>query len=142
MSGDKAFLGTGWSFPPTFERTAAGKAVRMVSAEEDIRQALIILFGTAPGERVMHPTYGSGLKRMVFETISAAAITEIKHLVEQAVLFYEPRITLNAVDVSVVDELEGEIRIELDYTVRSTNTRSNMVYPYYLGEGTNLGAGR
>lgn len=141
-SGDKPFLGTGWSFPPEFVQTARGKAVRMVSGEEDVSEALRVLFGTFPGERVMHPTYGCELRRMVFESITAATITEIKHLVEEAVLFHEPRITLNAVEVTVVDELDGELRIELDYTIRSTNTRSNMVYPFYLGEGTNLGSGR
>jgi phage baseplate assembly protein W len=136
MSTDKSFLGTGWSFPLQF--SPASKSPRMVSADEDIQQALCILFGTTPGERVMHPTYGCDLRRMVFETINTAAITEIKDIVEQAVLFHEPRITLESVDVQVVDEIAGELRIELEYTVRTINTRSNMVYPFYLLEGTNL----
>jgi hypothetical protein len=138
VSKDKAFLGTGWSFPPEFQRVH--KRARTVSAEEDIRQALMVLFGTVPGERVMHPAYGCGLKAMVFEGTDPATVTEIRSAVERAVLFHEPRIVLNHVDVVVVDELAGELAIHLEYTIRTTNTRSNMVYPFYLLEGRSGGA--
>jgi len=139
MSSDRAFLGVGWAFPPAF--TAIGKGAQMVSKEEDVRQALTILLGTVPGERVMHPTYGCGLKALVFEGIDEGTVAEIGNLVERAVLFHEPRITLETVDVRVIDELEGHIEIHLVYTIRGTNTRSNMVYPFYLLEGTSLRSG-
>ncbi len=110
----------------------------MVSEEEDIREALGILLSTHPGERIMHPTYGCGLKGMVFETINAATRTQIMSLIERAVLFHEPRIQLDRVDVHVADALGGRVDITLEYTVRTTNTRANMVYPFYLIEGTNI----
>lgn len=140
MSTDKAFLGKGWSFPLHFSRE--GKKVRIVSEEEDVRQALTILFGTAPGERVMHSTYGCGLKALVFEGMNAGTLTEIRTAVERAVLFHEPRVLLHGVEVHIVDELAGRLSIELDYTIRSTNTRSNMVYPFYVLEGTDVDVGR
>ena len=131
---DKAFLGTGWSFPPEFNRLA--HKVKMVSQEEDIRQSLWILFSTTPGERIMQPVYGCGLKAMVFENINESIETEIKDIIEQAILFFEPRITLNRVDLDTSEIVNGLLKIMLEYTVRSTNSRSNMVYPFYLQEGT------
>lgn len=137
MPESKAFLGRGWGFPPEFTRR--GKRVRMASAEDDVRESLRILLSTAPGERVMHPTYGCGLNDMVFEVLNEATLAEIGDVVERAVLFFEPRITLDDIDVAVTDELAGKVEIRLDYTIRSTNSRSNMVYPFYLLEGTNIG---
>lgn len=86
----------------------------------------------------MQPTFGCALKMMVFENISDATITEIEDLIERAILFHEPRVILEAINVIVADEMEGVIEIELTYTIRGTNTRSNMVYPFYFLEGTHL----
>jgi phage baseplate assembly protein W len=134
---DKTFLGTGWAFPPSFE-PATGAAMR-ASAEEDIAQSLRILFGTMPGERVMQPTYGCELKSMVFEEITTSTLTDIKDIVERAVRFFEVRITLNRIDVDESEAIEGVLRLVLDYTIRSTNTRSNLVFPLYLREGSSVG---
>ena len=110
----------------------------MVAEEEDIQESLRILFSTAPGERVMHPSYGCGLKRMVFEQINETARTEIKDLIERAILFFEPRITLERVELDDTQIFEGRLLILLDYTIRTINIRSNMVYPFYFQEGTLL----
>ena len=110
----------------------------MVSEEDDIRESLRILLSTDPGERVMRPTFGCGLKAHVFDSITVSTITEIRDLVERAILFFEPRITLDDVRVEVEDVLGGLVLINLSYTIRTTNTRSNMVYPFYIGEATNV----
>jgi phage baseplate assembly protein W len=133
------FLGHGWSFPPQFDKY--GKRVKMVSAEEDIEESLRILLSTAPGERVMFPTYGCRLKTMIFETLSEVVIAEIQDAITRAVLFFEPRIELNDVIVGLDDLHEGLLHIQLEYTVRATNSRSNMVYPFYFLEGTNISSG-
>lgn len=135
---DASFLGTGWSFPPSFDPHT--RAATMVSREQDIEQSLIILLSTAPGERVMHPTFGCGLKQMVFEHINESTITEIRDIVRRAVLFFEPRITLERIDVDFepritperIDAdpgalLSGVLQLRLDYTIRTTNARANMV---------------
>jgi hypothetical protein len=131
---DKSFLGTGWSFPPEF--SLQGRGAQMVSAEDDIEQSLRILFNTEPGERIMLPSYGCGLRSRVFDLLSESTVTEIRDLVERAVLFFEPRITVNEIDVKVEDVYAGCLLINLAYTVRATNTRSNLVYPFYLLEAT------
>ncbi|MBL0701112.1 MAG: GPW/gp25 family protein [Desulfosarcina sp.] len=136
MDFDKSFIGTGWSFPPEFSRKSG--RVKMVSAEDDIKESLHILFSTSPGERVMQPTYGCGLKTMMFEIISESIVTEIKDVVERAILFFEPRITLNSITINSERAIEGVLEIFLNYTVRTTNSRNNMVYPFYFQEGTNI----
>lgn len=136
MKPDSQFLGTGWSFPPAFDSRT--KEAMLVSQAEDVVQSLRILLATVPGERVMQPAYGCGLKRMVFEVINDSSITEIKDIITRAVLFFEVRITLHGIEVDIDSVHEGVLRLRLDYTLRTTNTRTNMVYPFYLREGTNL----
>ena len=136
MAADSQFLGTGWAFPPSFDWRS--KEAVLVSQVQDIEQSLRILLSTVPGERVMQPAYGCGIKRMVFENVNESTVTEIKDIVAKAVLFFEVRITLHEIDIDLSDIASGVLRLKLDYTVRTTNTRTNMVYPLYLREGTNL----
>jgi uncharacterized protein len=139
MAENEQFLGRGWSFPPTFERRPPelGGTVCMVAAETDIHQSLVILFSTVPGERVMLPDYGCPLDRHLFENIDQNLLTRLEGLIRDAVLRYEPRILLEDVGFDTSRMLDGELRITLVYLVRITNTRSNMVFPFYLREGTN-----
>ena len=134
MVEDKTFLGTGWAFPPRF--TSRGTV--MSSAESDIRESLLILLATTPGERVMQPAYGCGLKMHVFDSINESSIAIIKDVIRKAVLFFEPRVILEQIDVDEVESQEGKLMINLRYKVRTTNNRYNLVYPFYFNEGTNI----
>ncbi|MEO0972750.1 MAG: GPW/gp25 family protein [Pseudomonadota bacterium] len=133
---NQAFLGTGWAFPPQFAPRAS--EIKMVSAQEDIEQSLRILLSTRPGERVMQPNYGCGLGRLMFEPLNEGTVTRIRHAIDQAVLFFEPRITLDEVRVSVDEQRDGVLLVDLHYTIRGTNTRANMVFPFYRAEGTDI----
>ena len=135
---DKRFLGVGWSFPPEFHKHDDAMGVKSVTEEEDIQESLTILLSTRPGERIMQPAYGCGLHGMVFENIMESTITEIKDVVERAVLFFEPRINLETVEVDTEHIYAGKIDIRLEYTIRRTNTRSNVVYPFYFIEGSHV----
>ncbi|ETX04006.1 MAG: hypothetical protein ETSY2_31265 [Candidatus Entotheonella gemina] len=135
MAEDQQFLGTGWGFPITFEHQ--GRSLRMASAEDDIRQSLHILLSTGVGERVLRPTFGWKRDALVFEPLSTSFATYLKREIETAILFFEPRIELNTLSFDRAAEGEGRIDIRLDYTIRTTNTRSNLVYPFYLDEATN-----
>jgi uncharacterized protein len=128
------FLGRGWSFPPRFDPRS--KRVAMVADIEDIEESLRILLATTPGERVMQPAYGCGLRRMVFETLNEQTLTAIKDRIRKAVLFFEPRVILQRIDANVPDAREGRLDLLLDYRVRTTNTRHNLVYPLYLHQAT------
>jgi phage baseplate assembly protein W len=131
---EQAILGTGWSFPPTFSR--ADVSVVMVSGVDNVRQSLWVLFSTALGERVMLPDYGSQIWQMVFRSINTTLLTQLADMVSQAILYWEPRI--DVVDISVTPDASdaGRVLIMVDYVVRRTNSRSNMVYPFYLREMT------
>ncbi len=136
MADQSSFLGTGWSFPPTFDRGA--KSVRMISDEEDIRSSLEILLSTQVGERVMQPKYGCNLDRLVFEPLDTSLQAYMKDLIRTAILYFEPRIILDDVKLEPFP-LEGRIDIQIDYTVAATNTRSNFVFPFYKEEGSEIG---
>jgi len=133
---EKAFLGKGWGFPPTFNKVVG--SVEMAEAEVDIRQSLYVLFSTIPGERMMRPDYGCNLHRHVFGSINHTLFLELKSLIADAILFFEPRITLEEIRIDADKARDGVLYIDLTYTIRQTNSRSNVVYPFYLTEGTNI----
>lgn len=130
------FLGKGWSFPPSFD--ADMKGVEMTEKNEDIRKSLQILLTTAVGERVMQPKYGCNMDEMVFESLDTSTKTLIKDKIRTAILFFEPRIDVVTIVMNAMNELEGEILIEIEYVIRATNSRFNFVFPYYVNEGTEL----
>ena len=132
----QSFLGTGWSFPPSFEKETG--TVAMVSQEEDIRQSLQILLSTEVGERIMDPKFGCDLTKLLYEPLNVTTTTFMKELVKTAILYFEPRIELDNVLFQHNQENEGVILITVEYTIRATNTRSNYVFPFYLNEGTNI----
>jgi phage baseplate assembly protein W len=132
---DIPFLGTGWSFPPTFDKD--GATVEMLSDENDIRSSLEILLSTSVGERIMQPRYGCNLKNFLFEPLNTTMKAYIKDLVKKAILYFEPRVKLEEISL-VADDNNGMLVITVEYTVRTTNTRNNLVFPFYIQEGTNV----
>jgi uncharacterized protein len=129
---DPGFLGTGWSFPPSFG--ASGASVATVSGADDVHQSLQILFATQPGERVLQDAFGCDLRAEMFEEVDQSLVNRIRARIRNAIVQHEPRIALERVTVSPDDALQGRLLIELTYTIRSTNSRYNMVYPFYLEE--------
>jgi len=136
MKYNKSFLGVGWKFPPEFDKRE--KSVVLVSEEQDIRESLFILLSTRPGERMMQPDYGCNLSLLNFESISDALVNRARQIIHKAVLHYEARIQLDEVKIVERDDLEGKLVFQLEYTIRKTNKRNNIVYPYYLLEGTEI----
>ncbi len=136
METTKSFLGRGWSFPPEFNRGA--QKVKMLEDEADIKSSLEILLSTRLGERVMVPNYGCNLDGLLFKPLNLTLKTYVTDLIKTAILYHEPRIDLNKVEIDPSDELNGVLLIKLDYTIRTTNSRKNMVYPFYKEEGNEL----
>jgi phage baseplate assembly protein W len=130
-----SFLGTGWAFPPAFDRESG--SVSLVSDEEDIRQSLNILLSTSLGERVMQPRYGCNLNDYLFEPLSSSMIGFIKDRVESSILIYESRIVVEKIEVTddgSFDLIEGRFIISVEYTSPGTNSRFNYVFDYYKNE--------
>lgn len=124
-----AYLGRGWSFPPEFAPGTEG--VVMSADEEDIRQSLEILFGTAAGERILRPRYGLDMREMLFEPMSTTTRTYLEDRIRTSILVYEPRITLLSLHLDTSRQNEGRISLIVEYEVRATNSRFNLVYPFY-----------
>lgn len=110
----------------------------MLSDEADIESSLQILLSTRKGERVLRPDYGCNLDELVFEPLTTTFETYIKDLIATAILYYEPRIDVNKINLDDSGVYEGRIVISVDYTVRSTNSRFNFVYPFFKTEGTEI----
>ncbi|MEM7106100.1 MAG: GPW/gp25 family protein [Bacteroidota bacterium] len=139
MANDKrgSFLGRGWSFPPTFDPEHIN--ITMVEKELDIKQSLYILLSTIPGERTMRPDFGCDLHGVTFSRMIEDTRRTIIDLVATAILHHEPRVTIEEIEVNMADDDEGgTVYINIDYKVRETNVRENIVYPFHLIEGTNI----
>lgn len=132
----KSFLGKGWSFPPVFDKLNLG--VRMDEDDQDIQASIRIILSTYPGERLMQPEFGCSLKRMNFENFDNGTLAQIADIVGMALLFFEPRIKFETVELVEHNIEDGVVILRLIYKIIITNTRTNIVFPYYILEGTNL----
>ncbi len=135
-NASRPYLGRGWGFPPAFDRGT--HELRMVEEEADIRESLFILLSTIRGERVMLPDYGAGLHARVFDRTDNTTLTYLKSQIADAILFFEPRIRLEEISIDAKESADGRLLVRLTYFIPSTNSRSNMVYPFYVREGTDL----
>lgn len=137
-----SFLGTGWSFPPEFiteqVNGASVGSVIMTSDEQDIVASLRILFSTAEGERCLNPKYGLDPRDQIFESLSTTAMTYLLDRIRDRILVHEPRIELLRLDADTTHATEGVVELVLEYRVRSTNSRYNLVFPYYQHDATEL----
>jgi uncharacterized protein len=141
MADDAPFIGRGWSFPPVFSQ--GGGEVDMVSGNTDVAQALEIIFATEPGERPMREAFGASLSRHMFEEIDQTMLTNVRGAILDAILAYEPRIEVNGIDITASGDEAGLLTISVNYTLRGTNSRYNLVYPFYIQEAaTTSGPGR
>jgi phage baseplate assembly protein W len=132
LSGDPDFLGRGWAFPVG---SGWDDEVALAAGRADIEQAIRIILATEPGERVMRPDFGTGLRRLLFEPLNTATLTLAELRVRQALVAWEPRIDVDDVTVTAADAASGGLLISVGYTIRATNTFYNLVYPFALQEG-------
>ena len=129
----KDFLGRGWSMPVELDpRTGL---VASVAYEEDIRQSILIILETAPGERVMRPNFGCGIDDLVFAAIDTTAIQRIRSVVDEALRRCEARIEVLNINIDETATLDGQLIVEIEYRIRKTNQLGNLVFPFYFREG-------
>ena len=152
MSGAKEILGHGWEFPIKLNRSqkvdddefgssidsAYPIGISVASHEEKIMQSILIILGTAKGERVMRPDFGCDIHDHIFDIIDTTTLTQVKTAVKNALILWEPRIEVMSVETTTEMLYEGLIHIHLDYRVRYTNTAHNLVYPFYLDSHESL----
>lgn len=129
----KDFRGIGWKYPV---RVSNDGTIAMSRYETDIQESIWIILGTAKGERVMRPDFGCGIHDLVFAPINTATITLVENSVKEALTLWEPRIELIKVAAKSEYADQGKLPVNIDYRVRTTNNRFNLVYPFYLKEGS------
>jgi phage baseplate assembly protein W len=127
----REFLGRGWRFPP---RVDARGALAWASGEDDVEQSVWIIVATGRNEREMRPTFGCGIHDVVFAPNSPATQARLAEQVRQALVDWEPRIEVVAVDVTAPTD-PTVLLVEITYRIRATNTVHNLVYPFYIDEG-------
>jgi uncharacterized protein len=127
---DNDLLGRGWNFP--IDRDDGGQIELTSDGEEGIRQSIWTILGTSPGERLMRPDFGCGIHDMVFGVNNAATANAVAGAVRQALAVWEPRIDVLDVYAAADPSRPNLLVIEVNYRVRSTNSRFNLVYPFYL----------
>jgi uncharacterized protein len=131
VSTDAEFLGRGWGFPVAADRDGE---IRLVAEAEDVRQAVLLILETEPGERVMRPDFGCGLRGLVFEPLNEGTLALVRARVEEGLTAWEPRIDLERVTVTADQGETGLLVVDIGYRIRATNTFYNLVYPFYLHE--------
>ncbi len=136
LNKDNSFLGTGWHFPPAFP--GQGANVMMASGDEDVYQSLVILLQTAKFSRLMRPEFYCDVQAYLFGDGYYQSQENIKSTISKAILNNEPRVGEVEVNISTDNSRASVLLIELNYRIRSTNSRQNMVFPFYLNEGTNI----
>lgn len=133
MDERKDFLGRGWAMPVDLDpRTGL---VANVAHEEDIRQSILIILETAPGERVMRPNFGCGIHELVFAAMDSTTLQRIRSVVEEALRRCEARVDVLGVNVDEAATAEGKLLVEVEYRVRKTNQVGNLAFPFYFREG-------
>jgi hypothetical protein len=129
----RKFLGTGWKFPL---RVTPGGGFAYSQGEQSVEEAIWILLGTARGERQMLPRFGCGIHDLVFAPNNPATQGNVQHLVKDALTEWEPRIDVLDVNVTSAPGEDNALLIRVDYRIRSNNTFGNLVYPYFITEGS------
>lgn len=108
----------------------------MSEYEQDIKESIWIILSTAKGERVMRPDFGCGIHDLVFASMNTATLGLVESTVRDALTTWEPRVEVINVGVSTKEANNGRLEVSIDYRVRQTNNEFNLVYPFYLTEGT------
>lgn len=124
------FRGLGWNFPVSLDTSS--QVALAPDPDEGIRQSIWTILATSPGERVMRPDFGCGIHDLVFGVNNAATATAVTSAVREALTTFEPRIDVLDVYAAPDPAQANVLVIEINYQVRSTNSRFNLVYPFYL----------
>ena len=133
-----SILGSGWAFPVM---PGADGKLALATDEDRIRQSIWLILATAPGERVMLPSFGCGIHDLVFQPNTVAVRGSVQAEVNDALARWEPRIDVIDVTVTAPADRPEVMLIDIQYRIRATNSFYNLVYPLFISEGVASGRG-
>jgi uncharacterized protein len=122
------FVGSGWAFPL---RANDKGGIALVSREREIEQAMHLILGTSFGERPMRPEFGCGIHDHVFDESNAVTAGVVAREVRASLDRWEPRADVADVVVTFDQSAQGLMYIDITYTIKGTNDRRNLVFPFY-----------
>jgi Bacteriophage baseplate protein W len=122
-------LGSGLAFPLGVDHRGG---LALARADEDIEQAIGLILGTIPGERPMRPEFGCDIHSLVFDTMDAEMVGAMDSAIRRALERWEPRVEVVAIDFDLSRAEEGVLEVMIEYLIRATNRRNNLVYPFYV----------
>ncbi|GAA1847277.1 GPW/gp25 family protein [Agromyces salentinus] len=125
----REFVGHGWTFPVHADATGR---IALTSDEREIEESIRLILATAPGERPMRPEFGCAVHDFVFAPADASTAGAMGVAVRAALRFWEPRIELGEVSVSLEHADDGVLYIDVGYTILGTNDPRNLVFPFYV----------
>ena len=129
MANDREFLGKGWRFPVAINLTGG---VSTSAYEENLRQSIFIILGTAPGERVRRPDFGCEIHELMFAPNNSSTAALAEHYCEEALLKFEPRIDDVEIHAEPSADEPNRLDIRISYVIAETHEERNLVYPFYL----------
>ncbi len=130
---DRNFLGVGWKFP--VQVTPDG-AIARARYEQRVEESVYLILSTSLGERVMLPDFGCTIHELLFAPNNEATISDVTQRVRAALVSHEPRIDVLDINVETAPETPNLLLIRINYRIRSSNAQANLVYPFYLTEGS------
>lgn len=122
------FVGAGWAFPMGVD---ARGGIALARRDQELEQAMRLILATYPGERPMRPDFGSRVRDFVFRSATIETAAELSDEVHKALLRWEPRVVVESVDVTVDAAERNRLYIDVNYIVKGTNDRRNLVFPFY-----------
>ena len=128
MRRDVDFVGRGFAFPMGAD-PSGGTA--MVSGTSNVEQAMLLVLGTAKGERPMRPDFGCGIHDLVFAALDPSLVGAVRHEVTEALTRWVPRIEVTDVAVTPDPSSPSTLLVDVAYVVRTTNDQRNLVFPFY-----------
>lgn len=126
---DREYIGQGLAFPLQIDQQGG---IALAKGPRDIEQAIRIILGTAPGERVMRPEFGCRIHELVFAPNDATTEGLMIHYVEQALERWEPRVQIQEITVDPAPGHDGTLMLEIKYQIKDTHDQRSIVYPFYL----------
>lgn len=129
MSDPADFIGRGLAWPLGVDQSGS---LETSSGADAISSSLHMVLDTAPGERLMRPLFGCRIWNLLFEPINANTLGMMSEAVYEAIGRWEPRVELEDVRVTADERTQGRVLIHIDYLIKTTNDRRNLVYPFYV----------
>ena len=126
---DKEFIGQGWTWPVQVDPRGA---IALATGSKDIEQSIRIILGTMPGERRMRPTFGCKAWELLFDPNSAATHTLMAQYVREALMMWEPRITVLDVHAFRDEDQHEAMIVDVRYEIKNTHDQRSIVFPFYV----------